>query len=82
MTICRKSIKNSVSQNLKICKIRTLECSAVLILIRQLGKKFTRLCKCLEIRSQIGFRELIILNIQNNSPTQSFSTLLLDNIEN
>ena len=47
----QKKYKNSVFQILKICKRLV-----ILILIQQLGKKYTGLCNCLEISSQKGFR--------------------------
>ena len=49
--------KNSVSQILKICKIRTLECLAILISIRQLGKKNS-------------FRNKVIERFSLNNPTE------------
>ena len=43
-------------------------------LIRQLGKKYTGLCNCLEIKSYKGFHLLVKVNIQIDSPTYVFST--------
>ena len=40
----QEKYKNSVSQILKIRKIKTLERLAILILLRQLGKKYIGLC--------------------------------------
>ena len=52
----QEKYKNTIFQILKICKIITVERLAILILIRQLEKKYSGLCKCLEIRSYKAFR--------------------------
>ena len=47
----QEKFKNVFFQILKIWKITALERSAILILIQQLRKKHSGLCKYLEIRS-------------------------------
>ena len=56
MTICRRNVKIVFFKILKIYKIRTLESLEILILIRQLGKKYNGLYNRLEIGSYKGFR--------------------------